>query len=234
MKMHKPLVQASVEVFLRVSSELLPTPSRPHYLFSMRDLARAVQGIMQIRSAHCGADVRSTLTRLWYHEQLRVYGDRLATASDSDWLEELLDEQVRVAFGVRGGVPGLLEGRDSVFGDFMRPGVPREERVYEEMRDMGRVTSLLEGSAEDFNLGTGRGALPGSSRQASVTARLSVTATESVSLSGRGKGMAASGLQVGALQMVFFRCVYVSVCLCVCARARVCAFAYAERSAVPD
>lgn len=42
-RMHEPLTSASVEVFLRASSSLLPTPSRSHYLFSMRDVGKALQ-----------------------------------------------------------------------------------------------------------------------------------------------------------------------------------------------
>jgi hypothetical protein len=41
--MLEPLVAASVEVFRRVSSCLLPTPSRSHYVFSLRDVGKALQ-----------------------------------------------------------------------------------------------------------------------------------------------------------------------------------------------
>lgn len=43
-----PIVAASVEVYRAVCKELLPTPSKSHYLFNTRDLARIVQGVMQV------------------------------------------------------------------------------------------------------------------------------------------------------------------------------------------
>lgn len=43
-----PIVAASVEVYKVVCRELLPTPSKSHYLFNTRDLAKIVQGVMQV------------------------------------------------------------------------------------------------------------------------------------------------------------------------------------------
>jgi dynein heavy chain len=44
----EPLVAATVEVYRAVSRELLPTPSKSHYLFNTRDLAKIILGVMQV------------------------------------------------------------------------------------------------------------------------------------------------------------------------------------------
>lgn len=43
-----PIVAASVEIYRGVCRELLPTPSKSHYLFNTRDLAKIVLGVMQV------------------------------------------------------------------------------------------------------------------------------------------------------------------------------------------
>lgn len=41
------LVAASVEIYERVSIDLLPTPAKSHYVFNLRDLSKCVQGMLQ-------------------------------------------------------------------------------------------------------------------------------------------------------------------------------------------
>lgn len=37
----EPLVAASVKIYERIASELLPTPAKSHYTFNLRDLSKA-------------------------------------------------------------------------------------------------------------------------------------------------------------------------------------------------
>ncbi len=39
------IVDAAVEIYGRMSTELLPTPAKSHYVFNLRDLSKCVQGI---------------------------------------------------------------------------------------------------------------------------------------------------------------------------------------------
>lgn len=43
-----PMVAASVELYRAVCKDLLPTPSKSHYLFNTRDLAKIILGVMQV------------------------------------------------------------------------------------------------------------------------------------------------------------------------------------------
>lgn len=44
-----PIVAATIDVYNAVCKELLPTPSKSHYLFNTRDLAKIIHGVMQVR-----------------------------------------------------------------------------------------------------------------------------------------------------------------------------------------
>lgn len=40
------IVDAAVEIYNRLSVDLLPTPAKSHYVFNLRDLSKCVQGEM--------------------------------------------------------------------------------------------------------------------------------------------------------------------------------------------
>lgn len=41
------IVEASIEVYSRISEDLLPTPAKSHYVFNLRDLSKTIQGVLQ-------------------------------------------------------------------------------------------------------------------------------------------------------------------------------------------
>lgn len=86
------IVKSSIEVFSTIIIELLPTPSKSHYTFNLRDLAKVFQGMLM-------ADVKKMntkeqLARLWVHECQRVFGDRLTCEEDHHWLVDLLNSHI--------------------------------------------------------------------------------------------------------------------------------------------
>lgn len=44
--MARSIVSASVEVYQRIKADLLPTPSKIHYSFNIRDLSKVFQGVI--------------------------------------------------------------------------------------------------------------------------------------------------------------------------------------------
>lgn len=39
----KPIVDCSIEIYMRMSQELLPTPTKSHYTFNLRDVSKVFQ-----------------------------------------------------------------------------------------------------------------------------------------------------------------------------------------------
>uniref|UniRef100_S4R9C8 Dynein heavy chain AAA module D4 domain-containing protein n=1 Tax=Petromyzon marinus TaxID=7757 RepID=S4R9C8_PETMA len=88
------LVWATTEVYTAAVQSFLPTPSKSHYIFSLRDFARVVQGLMLVK-ASCvplGDDGARKLMRLWVHEVYRVFSDRLVDASDHQLFFTIIKE----------------------------------------------------------------------------------------------------------------------------------------------
>ena len=85
-----PIVFAAVSVYNRMKQELLPTPAKSHYLFNLRDLSKCVQGILQADTSNYATTAQ--MLRLFYHESMRVYHDRLINEEDKKHFKELMEE----------------------------------------------------------------------------------------------------------------------------------------------
>lgn len=81
------LISCTISLFHKISVELLPTPSKFHYLFNLRDMAKVVQGMMSGK-----AKDENSITRLWLHECLRVFADRFVGKQDWAWIRIALSE----------------------------------------------------------------------------------------------------------------------------------------------
>jgi dynein heavy chain, axonemal len=80
-------------------ADLLPTPSKSHYTFNLRDFSRVIQGVLMVRPKE--SFDKLALVRLWAHEALRVFGDRLIDGKDRDWFTRKLEQMCIQHFNVK-------------------------------------------------------------------------------------------------------------------------------------
>jgi dynein heavy chain len=80
MRAGKIVVQATLEIYKQTIMTFLPTPSKSHYLFNLRDFGRVVKGIL-LAPSNAMKDEKK-LYRLWIHEVYRVFYDRLIDEND--------------------------------------------------------------------------------------------------------------------------------------------------------
>ena len=89
-------VNASLEIFKSATENLRPTPSKSHYVFNLRDFSRLIQGCAMLRK-EC-AEERVVFAKIWVHEVLRIFYDRLIENADKAWLFSKIKLVVRDSF----------------------------------------------------------------------------------------------------------------------------------------
>ena len=129
----------------------LPTPSKSHYVFNLRDFSRVVSGVLLVPKTHMTEGDK--LVRLWVHEVYRVFYDRLIDDDDRRQfftiVQETLGQQFKMTVDkllghlVAGG-KGVADDdiRGLFFGDYMIPGA--EPKIYDEVQDFTELTSTIE------------------------------------------------------------------------------------------
>ena len=155
------IIKATGDIYHSAADHLLPTPLKSHYTFNLRDFGRVVQGLLLIRRNALDGD-KAKLTRLWAHEVLRVFSDRLVDEADRGWfLAELRDTTKRhfnVSFDTLcghldtngdGKVDRVEEVRGLLFGDFLVADA--DPRFYNELLDMDELGSVMDTYLEDYN-----------------------------------------------------------------------------------
>ncbi|XP_066284547.1 dynein axonemal heavy chain 3-like isoform X3 [Branchiostoma lanceolatum] len=152
---------ATTEVFSQAVTNFLPTPSKSHYLFNLRDFSRVVQGVLLLSAeSMCGGkEAEYKLIRLWVHEVYRVFYDRLVDDEDRKTFFSIVKNVVQTQFKekvnqVFGHLSTSKEVQDDdirslFFGDFM---TPRDEgKRYDEIMNMEELRMTMEKFLEDYN-----------------------------------------------------------------------------------
>ena len=147
-KLGNGMVAGAIEVFNRISTELLPTPAKFHYTFNLRDISKVFQGILMVDSKKCKEAI--TMVRLWIHECMRVFYDRLINTDDQAWFECLMAELATRHMGHSESREDMFEKGTIIFCDFLKPGA--EVTFYEYAPDLAKVESLLDDCLEEYNV----------------------------------------------------------------------------------
>jgi dynein heavy chain, axonemal len=138
---------------------LLPTPTKSHYVFNLRDFSRVVQGILLANSDRFSEPMK--MIRLCTHELYRVFYDRLVDDNDRTWFFsnirstiskhfhcdfDQVFESVAVAKGKEVQDDNM---RSLMFGDYIEADAVN--RVYDEVTDVPKISDVIRGKLDEYN-----------------------------------------------------------------------------------
>ncbi|XP_068632055.1 dynein axonemal heavy chain 3 [Battus philenor] len=157
----KAVVGATMEVYKAVTLQFLPTPSKCHYLFNLRDFARVIRGVLLVPSTHLKELPKLVL--LWIHETYRVFYDRLTDDDDRKRLFDIVYKSVYAYYRVHmdqvlnelGYIPEGEKLADRhvnniFFGNYMEPDA--DPKVYDQVMDLDDMAVKMEYYLDEYNV----------------------------------------------------------------------------------
>ncbi|XP_076648121.1 dynein heavy chain at 36C [Halictus rubicundus] len=153
------VVDGTLDIYKQTRKYLLPTPAKCHYLFNLRDFSRVIQGVLLSTPETITEPVG--MKKLWVHEVLRVYGDRLVDDTDVKWLVEQirvtvtahLDDDLNHMFqnllGDEEVVVTETELRNLIYCDYQDPIA--DKKLYVEVANLDDLTVVVEEYLAEYN-----------------------------------------------------------------------------------
>eukprot|EP01059_Diplonema_ambulator_P030784 TRINITY_DN5411_c0_g1_i2.p1 TRINITY_DN5411_c0_g1~~TRINITY_DN5411_c0_g1_i2.p1 ORF type:complete len:4213 (+),score=1401.66 TRINITY_DN5411_c0_g1_i2:77-12640(+) len=141
------LVSSVIKLFHFACDTFLPTPNHVHYTFNLRDIAKVFTLIYDVEPRVVKEP--PAIIKLWLHECMRVFRDRLICEADRETLDNELNRLCIEELHVEGGIKQLVTCERLVYGDFMVPDI--ESRVYDEVTDMAAFVTSISQYLQDYN-----------------------------------------------------------------------------------
>ncbi|KAF3422790.1 hypothetical protein E2986_04661 [Frieseomelitta varia] len=164
------IVLGTLDIYKESLSNLLPTPAKCHYVFNLRDFSKVIQGVLLSVPETMPSLVN--MRRLWVHEALRVFGDRLIDQEDISWLvkqirltlnsrmnvlmeelfEDLLPSQKGKILNDESQSQAIIteqELRNLVYCDFGDTKI--DTRLYQEVSNLEQLREIVETYLAEYN-----------------------------------------------------------------------------------
>ena len=142
--LHKS-IDSVLTVYEKVKADLLPTPSKSHYTFNLRDIWRVFQGMSSANQK--SLTTAPDLLRIWYHENMRIFHDRLTTDEDRDYMKNML-QSFFADFGL--SKEEVIDTERILFADFTG-NRDADVKPYIQIDDLQGLVIKMDGFQEEYN-----------------------------------------------------------------------------------
>lgn len=153
------IVNATIDIYNFAIGDMLPTPAKSHYVFNLRDISRVIAGCSLLRRE--STDTKKMFPKIWCHEILRVFFDRLVDGEDRNRAFEKLSKCVLTHFKDKtselfeelagSGQMSYDRMKSLLFGSYFDLDTEHEERKYEIVLNVNSLRNLAYQCLEEYN-----------------------------------------------------------------------------------
>ncbi|XP_076986007.1 dynein axonemal heavy chain 14, partial [Tamandua tetradactyla] len=134
------LVACSLAIYYQVCQNMLPTPSKCHYIFNLRDIFKLLLGLLQADKAVINSKEMAAL--LFVHEASRVFHDRLIEPTEKRLFHQLLSRELENYFQIPWTKEKLMNDA-TVFVDFLDINKRFKKKIYQNTNDYNKLANIL-------------------------------------------------------------------------------------------
>ena len=151
----KPIVKSTIDLYIDITNQLLPIPAKSHYTFNLRDISAVFQGILMCNSTI--AKNKNIFIRLWIHESMRCFHDRLIDENDQNWFCHSIIKYLEKNFKILNITKeDIFDNNPIIWGDFFKGG--SDDKTYQELDrseeegGLKLLNKILNGYLDDYNM----------------------------------------------------------------------------------
>lgn len=138
------LVSMGLSLHNRISQIFLPTASKFHYIFNLRDLANIYEGLLFSTRDTCPES--DDLARLYVHEAFRVYSDKLIDETDQETFKKLIRDTFKKHLEE---IDDVQIFREPLIFCHFADGL--NEPKYMQIKDFAKLNELLGEALSNYN-----------------------------------------------------------------------------------
>ncbi|XP_051041734.1 dynein axonemal heavy chain 14 [Phodopus roborovskii] len=140
-KCRDQLVLCSLAIYYQVCKNMLPTPTKCHYIFNPRDMFKLLLGLMQADKSIINS--KEMAAQLLVHEASRVFHDRLIESSEKNLFYQLLSKELQNHMQIHWTHESLMNN-PTLFVDFMDLNKPHRKKIYQNISSYDKLLSILK------------------------------------------------------------------------------------------
>ncbi|KAM9212758.1 dynein axonemal heavy chain 14 [Dugong dugon] len=139
-KIKDQLICCSLAIYYQVHQNMLPTPTKCHYMFNLRDMFKLLLGLLQADKAIINSKEMAAL--LFVHEAARVFHDRLIEPMEKGLFYQILSKELENYFQISWTKEKLMND-STVFVDFLDINKPHRKKIYRNTNNYNKLANIL-------------------------------------------------------------------------------------------